>query len=153
MIKNENAQSLMIEYLLILSITLLFMGGVYTSINGLMDDSSGRLMVEQYNDLGNDLSGTMNDMYLSGLSNGTASKIIKIPVEIGGYGYKIECNITDPFGGQSIKISAIYTDAVSYIPLNNITQRVNVTGMAYSGSGEVTMRYNSNISGREIELS
>lgn len=151
--KDEKAQSLMIEYILILSITLLFMGGIYSSLDSIMEKSEEKITIEQYNDLGNDLSGTMNDMYLSGLGNGTATKRIKIPVEIGDEGYKIECNITDPFGRQSIKISATYLDTVAYIPLNNITQLVNVSGTTFSGSGEVTLKYNYNSSVREIKLS
>lgn len=153
MIKDETAQSLLIEYILILSIALLFMAGVYSSIDEMMEDASRESMIEQYNDIGNDISGTMNDMYLSGLKNGSATRKIKIPVLVGEEDYRIKCNVTDPFGRQAIEISASYTDAVSYISLNNITRNVDVTGMAYSGTGEVTIRFNSNSSEKKIELS
>ena len=144
LIRDEGAQSILIEYILIASITLLFTGGVYMNVGDMIVDSSTQSMIEQYTDLGNEISGTMSSMYLSGISDGTASKRIKIPVYIADDGYRIDVNVTDEYGRQAIKISAMYNmDAVTYIPLNNLTERVNVSGTIYSGSGEVVINYNT----------
>ncbi|MDY6864743.1 MAG: hypothetical protein SVY15_02050 [Halobacteriota archaeon] len=144
LIRDEGAQSILIEYIMIASITLLFTGGVYMTVGDMIVDSTTQSMTEQYADIGNEISGTMNSMYLSGISNGTASKRIKIPVYIADDGYRIDVNVTDQYGRQSIKISSMYnSDAVTYIPLNNLTERVNVSGTIYSGSGEIVISYDT----------
>ncbi|MDY6932538.1 MAG: hypothetical protein SVJ22_11575 [Halobacteriota archaeon] len=145
LIQNENAQSILIEYIMIASITLLFTGGVYMTVGDMIVDSSTQSMIEQYTDIGNEISGTMSSMYFSGISNGTVSKKIKIPVYIADDGYKIDANVTDFYGRQSIKISAMYnSDAVTFVPLNNLTERVNISGTVYSGSGEIDISYDTN---------
>ena len=142
LIQNENAQSILIEYIMIASITLLFTGGVYMTVGDMIVDSSTQSMIEQYTDIGNEISGTMSSMYFSGISNGTVSKKIKIPVYIADDGYRIDANVTDDYGRQSIKISAMYNSgAVTFIPLNNLTKRVNISGTVYSGSGEIDISY------------
>ncbi|MDY6966108.1 MAG: hypothetical protein SVM80_09115 [Halobacteriota archaeon] len=141
--RDRRAQVLMIEYILILSIAVVFMGMLFTLFDDMIDDASRQAMIEQYNDIGNVISGGIGDVYLSGVKNGTTAKVIKIPVSINEHGYVIECNTTDEFGRQSIKISAGYMDVYVYVPLNRIDSSVNITGTAYSGSGKVTISHDA----------
>ena len=134
----------MVEYILIFSIAVVFMGLIFTLFNDMIDDASRQAVIEQYGDIGNVISGSISDVYLSGIKNGSTTKIVIIPVLINDQSYEIESNVTDEFGRRAIKISAAYTDTYVYVPLNTIDSSVNVTGTAYSGSGKVTIKYNTN---------
>ncbi|MDI6888956.1 MAG: hypothetical protein QMC78_04615 [Methanocellales archaeon] len=142
--KDENAQAVTLDYILILSLTAIFLGGLLLSFGMVKDVVSAQAMMMQYRDVGNDIAGTIADVYMTGLHNGTATKTIQIPLQVAGQSYIIETDDGTLYPGsalQALKISAGRTDVEVYILLNNIDKSVNVSGVVTSSAGRIVVRY------------
>ena len=120
---DEKAQ-VALEYAIILSIAVTIMTLVILLFNGLITDASKQATEAQFNGLGNQLSNTINDMYLSKCSN--VSRTFSIPFQIGDRTFGIEANATDYFNRTAIRIYS--SDVEVFAPLNI----PNVTGTASS---------------------
>lgn len=134
-IQDEKAVSLTLEYALLISLAVVLMTTVVVFFNGLVADAAKQSITIQYAGLGNQISDTINDMYLTNCTN--ATRTLKIPYQIGSgestvTGYSIEAT-PDYLNRPAI---VIYSAKVTvYVPLNikgrgNTT--VNVTGNASS---------------------
>jgi len=142
--KDENAQAVMLDYILILSLTAIFLGGLLLSFGMVKDAVSAQEMRAQYKNIGNDIVGTIADVYMTGLYNGTAVKTIQIPLQVAGQSYIIETDKGTFYPGsalQALKISAGRTDVEVYVPLNNIDKSVNVSGTVTSSAGQIVVQY------------
>jgi len=153
--KDENAQAVTLDYILILSLTVIFLGGLLLSFGMVKDTVSAQAMRAQYKDIGNDIVGTIADVYMIGLYNGTVTKRIQIPLQVAGQSYIIETDNGTLYPGstlQALKISAGRTDVEVYVPLNNINKSVNVSGIVTSSTGQIVVRYDgTNITLRSDE--
>jgi len=153
--KDEKAQALTLDYILILSLTAIFLGGLLLSFGMVKDTVSAQAMGVQYKDIGNDIVGTIADAYMTGLHNGTVTKTIQIPLQVAGQSYIIETDgeILYPSSTlQALKISAGRTDVEVYVPLNNIDKSVNVSGIVTSSAGQIVVQYDgANITLRSDE--
>ncbi len=153
--KDESAQAVTLDYILILSLTAIFLGGLLLSFGMVKDTVSAQAMRAQYKDIGNAIVGTIADAYMTGLYNGVATKTIQIPMQVAGQSYIIEtCNKTLYPGSelQALKISAGRTDIEVYVPLNNIDKNINVSGIVTSSAGQIVVQYDgANITLRSDE--
>jgi len=142
--KDEKGQATTMDYILILSLTAIFLGGLLLSFGMIRDVVSAQAMRMQYKDIGNDIAGTIADLYMTGLHNGTATKTVQIPLQVAGQSYIIETNNETFYPGstlQALRISAGRTDVEVYVLLGNIDKSVKVSGVVASSAGQVAVQY------------
>lgn len=152
-IHDEKAVSLTLEYAILISLAVALMTTVVLLFNGLVADAAKQSITIQYAGLGNQISDTINDMYLTNCTN--ATRTLKIPYQIGSSedtvtGYSIEVS-SDYLNRPALKIYS--AEVTVYVPLNTEgrgnAMTVNVTGTA---SSALSTRVRITKSGNNITL-
>ncbi|MDI6858962.1 MAG: hypothetical protein QMC85_00545 [Methanocellales archaeon] len=147
---DQSAQALPISYILTFTLSVGLLVIVIISYHVMVAGTSKQAMRVSYADIGNDVAGTIADIYLtaSAGSTGNVTRTIRIPTEVAGEGYIIEPSdspfTTEYNPNEAIKISAEHANVVVYVPLSNIDQSIDVSGKAYSGAGELKVEYDIN---------
>lgn len=137
--QDECGQVMPIEYILIFSISTLFFGIMIVSFTSIIDQSSSEAIYIEFTDIGNDISSTITQTYLSIPVNGKVSRTISVPTEVAGTGYIIEISDDNPHEQEkkALKLSSIYDDITVYVPLNNVDLVADINGSASSASGRI----------------
>ncbi len=146
---NRSAVSIMLNYIIVFSISIILFGIVILLYGNHIGAMVGNYQQAQYTQVGSMVADSIVGLYLTG-TMGEYSKMIDLPTPISGQGYRI--NVTDDFLGQrSVKVYSNDGKTVVYAPLNNIDKSVTVEGMVYSSSGLVKITYNNSLNSIVLE--
>lgn len=140
-LSDENAVSNAVGYILITSVAITFFAILMLSLNYLFTDTPKAIVSESvYNDLGNEISTKMVDIYIIAPINGSIDTKLFIPIKIADERYKIK--MVGGGGNQEIIISSLDSDNNVVVSINGIGHSVvNVTGEIYSGTTEHGIRF------------
>jgi len=138
---DEKAVSTTLGYILIVSIGVTFFSILMLSLNSIFYDTPKAIVTESvYNDLGNEISTKMVDIYIIAPMNGSIDTQFDIPIKIANERYKIE--MIGSRGDQEIIVSSLDSSRNVVISINGIGHSVvNVTGEIYSGTVEHGIRF------------
>ena len=141
---DDTASSTVLGYIFIGSVAITFFAILMLSLNFLFTDTSRDIVTESvYNDLGNEISTKMVDIYIIAPINGSIDTKLYIPQKIANERYKIAMNRTS--GDQEIIVSSLDSDNRVIVSINGIGHSVaNVTGEIYSGTTEHGIRFDTN---------
>ncbi len=118
--KDESAVSTVIETVLLFSISVIFLGIIYNSFQGLNDRQTEIVMKEQYLSLGNDIVNKISEMTIdakASLSEGAAINIksdINMPLKIADNTYSVKLAT-----GKIIMESTSGPHVIVNVPINN----------------------------------
>ena len=148
LIQNEDAVTIQIGYIISLLILIVFTGGIVTTFYLYSDSSSEQAMRAGFTDLGSVIARDITNMYMTSINskdNIILNLTHNIPLTIGGKGYRIELkNATqDRFASIDIIESGFGGYRVS-TTLNSINYPMNASGIVYSGSGELNIKFKKN---------
>ena len=139
-LRDEGAQAVPLGYIMAFIISMMLLITTVLSYQAMVAGTA-RL---GYADIGNDVAGTIVDMCLVTApdSTGTVSRVIEIPLQVGGDPYVIKTNkyITVP-GTSTQAILVTARGASVYVPLNNVAQGISIEGEVPSGSGRIIVEY------------
>jgi hypothetical protein len=148
LIKNEDAVSIQIGYIISLLVLIIFTGGIITTFYLYADSSSEQAARAGFTDLGSVIARDITNMYLTSAhsqENVSINVTRNIPLTIGGKGYRIELiNATKDRLASIDIIESGFTGCRVSTTLNSINDPVNATGVVYSGSGEINIRFEKN---------
>jgi hypothetical protein len=133
---DDKAVSTTVGYILIVSIGVTFFSILLLSLNSVFTDTPKAIVTDSvYNDLGNEISTKMVDIYIIAPMKGSIDTKFEIPQSIANERYKIELNGSS--GDQEIIIASLDSDSMVIVSINGIgCSVVNVTGDIYSGTTE-----------------
>ncbi|MBE0521534.1 MAG: hypothetical protein IBX39_04620 [Candidatus Methanoperedenaceae archaeon] len=154
LIKNENAVSIQIGYVLNLLVLIIFTGGIITAFYLYADSSSQQAARAGFTDTGSEIARDITNMYLisaNSKDNVSINVTRNIPLTIGGKGYSITLNPAsqNSLASIDIKEGGFYGYTVR-TTLNSIIDPVDAGGVVYSGSGELNIRLEKNTSGTSL---
>lgn len=151
--RDEKAVVVTMDYILIFGLSVIFFGLLLLSFNMIMDAVSDQAMRVQFEGIGDGIAWVVVDMYMTGVYDGTLVETVIIPVQVAGRGYSIQTGVDTicPLSGiQALRISANRVEV--YIPLHNIDESVNVSGIVFSGAGQIVLIYDGvNITFGDVE--
>lgn len=140
---NESGVSTVIETVLLFGISVIFLGIIYTSFQGLNERQKEIVMKEQYLSLGNDIANKISEMTIdakASLSEGSAINIksdINMPLKIADNTYSVKLET-----GKIILESTSGPYVIVNIPINNdIYLAKNST--LYSSGDKFELMYDS----------
>ncbi len=143
LIRNEDAVSIEIGYILNLVVLMIFTGSIITAFYLYADSSSEKAMRVGFTDLGSVIARDITNMYLTSAYSRDAVTLNvtrNIPLTIGGKGYMIELKSASQTSLASINIKESgfngYTVSTTLNSIN-ITDPDRAKGVVYSGSGEL----------------
>jgi len=141
LIKNENAVSIQIGYVLNLLVLMIFTGGIITAFYLYADTSSRQTARAGFADLGSEIARDIMNMYLissSSKDNVSLNVTRNIPLTIGGKGYSIKLNnaLQNNLASINIDQSGFYGYTAS-ITLNSINAPVSASGVVYRWFGGI----------------
>ncbi len=151
-LRDEKATTIELGYILNLVVLMIFTSSIIGAFYVRADASSQHSQRAEFTDLGNEIARDITNIYLTSLrsSDNNLSVIIKreIPLTIGGKGYAIELEkaTSDNMAYVVLKEGNYKSIAI----LNSIDTHVNLTGIVYSGSGEMTIKMTKNSAGTLI---
>ena len=136
---DEKAVSTTLGYILIVSIGVTFFSMLMLSLNSIFYDTPKAIVTESvYNDLGNEISTKMVDIYIIAPMNGSIDTKFDIPINIANERYKIEIGSSKD---QEIIVSSLDSSNNVAISINGIGHSMDtVTGEIYSGTTEHEIR-------------
>lgn len=148
LLKNEDAVSITLGFILILSITVLVFSAIVLSFYTLTQHSQEAAMRESFDILGSGFAARVSSMdtlvNITESNGGTANQLeydFSIPASIANEGYGI--NITR----ERIFLDA-ENNAKAWIPFNS---SYNITEQIYSNAQDYTLSYDSNNNSMKIE--
>lgn len=142
LLKNEDAVSLTVGYVLLSIIFVIFYGMVLASADKLFIQGPGNIVVkDQFSDIGNMMSTTITDMYMILPENGIITTSYMIPRQIGKETYIIDA---DPASiDQIIEIRSGESDKSVSVTISGITSTLSINGTAYSSTSDHKITYDS----------
>ena len=140
-LSDKSAVSSALSYVFMTAIAIAFFSIIMLSINTILTDTPRGIVKESvYNDLGNEISTKMVDIYVIAPINGSIDTKLFIPNKIANERYKIRMNGSN--GDQEIIISSLDSSGRVIVSINGIGHSVvNVTGEIYSGTTEHGIRF------------
>jgi len=140
-IYDDTAVSTTVGYILIISIGVTFFSILMLSLNSIFLDTPKAIVTESvYNDLGNEISTKMVDIYIIAPMNGSIDTKLHIPQNIANERYKIK--MVGSSGDQVIIVSSLDSEYEVIVSINGIGHSViNVTGEIYSGTIEHGIKF------------
>ncbi len=141
-LKNEDAVSVTIGYILFSSIFLIFFVLVLMNAKGLLIEGPSNIVVkDQFRDIGNMISTMITDMYMIAPENGRISTTYLIPSEIGRETYIIDANTAN--SDQIIEVTSEGSDKTVSVTINGIARSLSINGTAYSSTPDHRISYDS----------
>lgn len=142
---DDRGVSTTFGYILTVGISVIFFSLVVLTYSSILIQSPTTLAVMgQYNDVGNEVSSKIMDIYVIAPENGTLETDLRLPGELGGEGYVIEFI---PAGSdQEIRVASLDGEREVHLTLNGVNHTVSLNGMIYrSGEkgGDYGIRFNS----------
>lgn len=145
LLNDEHGQAIPVEYILIFTISMIFLGLVTLTFNSAVDSASKQAIYIELTNTGNLMSSAITNTYLTTPDDGVNSILLDIPAEIAGTGYFIEISDDDPFyvGNKVIKLTSMRKSVTAYIPLNSVDALIEINGSASSASGKILIVSNT----------
>jgi len=142
LLKNEDAVSLTVGYVLLSIIFIGIFVMVLISADKLFVQGPGNIVIkEQFSDIGNMMSTTITDMYMILPENGNITTSYMIPAEIGRETYIIDA---DPVStDQIIEIRSDESDKSVSVTISGISSSLSINGTAYSSTPDHKISYDS----------
>ena len=139
LLNDEDGQAIPVEYILIFTISMIFLGLMTLTFNSVVDNSSRQAIYIELTDTGNLISSAITNAYLTTPTVGANSISLDVPAEIAGTGYFVEISDDDPFevGNKVLKLTSMRKSVTTYVPLNSIDALIEINGSASSASGKI----------------
>ncbi len=149
LLKNEDAVSITLGFILILFITVLIFSGIILSFYTLTKHSQETAMKESFDILGSGFAARVASMdtlvNITKSNGGTVNQLeydFSIPASIANEGYGI--NVTK----ERILLESENGNAKAWIPFNSSS---NITGQIYSNAQDYKLSYDNNNNSMKIE--
>jgi hypothetical protein len=145
LLNDEDGQAIPVEYILIFTISMIFLGLMTLTFNSVVDSSSRQATYIELTDTGNLISSAITNTYLTTPVDGTNSISLDVPAEIAGTGYFVEISDDDPFevDNKVLKLTSMQKSVTAYIPLNSVDALIEINGSASSASGKILIVSNT----------
>lgn len=145
LLNDEDGQAIPVEYILIFTISMIFLGLMTLTFNSVVDSSSRQAIYIELTDTGNLISSAITNTYLTTPVDGTNSISLDVPAEIAGTGYFVEISDDDPFevDNKVLKLTSMQKSVTAYIPLNSVDALIEINGSASSASGKILIVSNT----------
>jgi len=145
LLNDEDGQAIPVEYILIFTISMIFLGLMTLTFNSVVDSSSRQAIYIELTDTGNLISSAITNSYLTTPVDGANSISLDVPAEIAGTGYFVEISDDDPFkvGNRVLKLTSMQKSVTAYVPLNSVDALIEINGSASSASGKILIVSNT----------
>ena len=145
LLNDEDGQAIPVEYILIFTISMIFLGLMTMTFNSVVDSSSRQAIYIELTDTGNLISSAITNTYLTTPTDGVNSISLDIPAEIAGTGYFVEISDDDPFkiDNKVLKLTSMRKSVTAYVPLNSVDALIEINGSASSASGKILIVSNT----------
>ncbi|MCD4814964.1 MAG: hypothetical protein K8R06_01030 [Methanosarcinales archaeon] len=145
LLNDEDGQAIPVEYILIFTISMIFLGLMTLTFNSVVDSSSRQAIYIELTDTGNLISSAITNAYLTTPVDGTNSISLDVPTEIAGTGYFVEISDDDPFevDNKVLKLTSMQKSVTAYVPLNSVDALIEINGSASSASGKILIVSNT----------
>jgi len=145
LLNDEDGQAIPVEYILIFTISMIFLGLMTLTFNSVVDSSSRQAIYIELTDTGNLISSAITNSYLTTPVDGANSISLDVPAEIAGTGYFVEISDDDPFevGNKVLKLTSMQKSVTAYVPLNSVDALIEINGSASSVSGKILIVSNT----------
>lgn len=145
LLNDEDGQAIPVEYILIFTISMIFLGLMTLTFNSVVDSSSRQAIYIELTDTGNLISSAITNSYLTTPVDGANSISLDVPAEIAGTGYFVEISDDDPFevDNKVLKLTSMQKSVTAYIPLNSVDALIEINGFASSASGKILIVSNT----------
>ncbi|MCD4842039.1 MAG: hypothetical protein K8R08_08595 [Methanosarcinales archaeon] len=145
LLNDEDGQAIPVEYILIFTISMIFLGLMTLTFNSVVDNSSRQAIYIELTDTGNLISSAITNTYLTTPVDGANSISLDVPAEIAGTGYFVEISDDDPFevDNKVLKLTSMRKSVTAYIPLNSVDALIEINGFASSASGKILIVSNT----------
>ncbi|MCD4810940.1 MAG: hypothetical protein K8R17_13725 [Methanosarcinales archaeon] len=145
LLNDEDGQAIPVEYILIFTISMIFLGLMTLTFNSVVDSSSRQAIYIELTDTGNLISSAITNTYLTTPTDGVNSISLDIPAEIAGTGYFVEISDDDPFkiDNKVLKLTSMRKSVTAYVPLNSVDALIEINGSALSDSGKILIISNT----------
>ena len=145
LLNDEDGQAIPVEYILIFTISMIFLGLMTMTFNSVVDSSSRQAIYIELTDTGNLISSAITNTYLTTPTDGVNSISLDIPAEIAGTGYFVEISDDDPFevDNKVLKLTSMRKSVTAYVPLNSVDALIEINGSALSDSGKILIISNT----------
>jgi hypothetical protein len=142
LLKNKDAVSVAVGYILFSAIFLIFYVLVLINANGLLIEGPSNIVVkEQFRDIGNMMSTMITDMYMIAPENGHIETTYLIPAEVGRETYIIDADQASI--DQIIEVTSTESDKSVSVTINGIASTLPINGTAYSSMSNHRISYDS----------
>lgn len=145
LLNDEDGQAIPVEYILIFTISMIFLGLMTLTFNSVVDSSSRQAIYIELTDTGNLISSAITNSYLTTPVDGANSISLDVPAEIAGTGYFVEISDDDPFevDNKVLKLTSMQKSVTAYVPLNSVDALIEINGSASSASGKILIVSNT----------
>jgi hypothetical protein len=145
LLNDEDGQAIPVEYILIFTISMIFLGLMTLTFNSVVDNSSRQAIYIELTDTGNLISSAITNTYLTTPVDGANSISLDVPAEIAGTGYFVEISDDDPFevDNKVLKLTSMRKSVTTYVPLNSVDALIEINGFASSASGKILIVSNT----------
>lgn len=145
LLNDEDGQAIPVEYILIFTISMIFLGLMTLTFNSVVDSSSRQAIYIELTDTGNLISSAITNSYLTTPVDGVNSISLDVPAEIAGTGYFVEISDDDPFevDNKVLKLTSMRKSVTAYVPLNSVDALIEINGSASSASGKILIVSNT----------
>jgi len=145
LLNDEDGQAIPVEYILIFTISMIFLGLMTLTFNSVVDSSSRQAIYIELTDTGNLISSAITNTYLTTPVDGANSISLDVPAEIAGTGYFVEISDDDPFevDNKVLKLTSMRKSVTAYVPLNSVDALIEINGFASSASGKILIVSNT----------
>ncbi len=146
LVKNEDAVSVTVGYILFSIIFIIFFIIMLLNTNDLLVQGPSNIVVnDQFSDIGNMMGSTITDMYLIAPDNGTINTNYSIPSTVGREPYIINIITGAESEGNDeiVEVSSTVSDKKINVTLNGMSD-LGVNGTVYSSMLTHRISYDSN---------
>jgi len=146
LLKDTDAVSNMVEFILISGIAILFFVMITLSSSEIFIEGAGKTVaMQRFGDIGNDISTRVVDFYIVAPDNGTLTTDLTMPRSAGGHDYEVDANIVD-VADQRITVRSQRSPNLEVsITINGIAHTVAIRGTTLSGNPDHELSFDSNL--------
>jgi uncharacterized protein YegL len=139
---DNEAVSLLVEYVLITGVMTIFMFFIMTQLNSLFLETPSKVALKnQFEDIGNDIVAKLVDVALIAPENGNVRVKLFMPYSVGDYDFKAGFQTSG--SDYVLELTSERLNKTEYIPLSNIALQVIPEGTTFSLSLTHELSYTS----------
>lgn len=153
MLINKDGSSTVMGNILSLLVILIIAGSIVSAFYIYVDSSSQQSMRIGFTDLGSQIARDITNIHIISVDSKDITLTMKrnIPLTMGGRGYSIRLKNTTKDNTIYVEITdGSFLNNRFETKLNSVDTNINVSGIVYSGSGEMNIRMTKNITGTWI---